>query len=215
MPVGSSAGMIGRWLGKWGDDCMPEESWFRAIVGGIVLLSGAVYLFHRLRNDSRSEKTPENVRFRWGRPVGALFLFGPVIWYVFAPESIDFARLPLPLIVREFCGVSAVGGLVLLHLSLQSLGKNTASTTSTTVGQELVTAGAYRWMRHPLYGSAFYLLVGCAFLSSNALLFIAAVLLFFSLRLVLIPEEERHLRREFGPAFEDYCRDKLPLFPKW
>lgn len=194
---------------------LEEEESFRGIVAGIVVLSAGIYIWHRLRIRSTPEQSAESAAFRWGRPMVAAVLFSPVILYVVYPQAVSFAQVELPPIVREFCGMAAVIGLGLLNMSLLELGKNLASTTRTTEGQELVTTGAYEWMRHPLYAAALYLLVGCAFLASNLLILVAAVVLFVLLRRFLIPEEECQLIQQFGQAYEAYRKRKLPLFPRW
>jgi protein-S-isoprenylcysteine O-methyltransferase Ste14 len=194
---------------------MTEEDSFRALVAGIVVLSAAVYAWHRARLPLAQEQQVEPAAFRWGRPIAAVILFSPVIVYVCYPSAVSFAQFSLPSLVREFCGMAAVLGLGLLNMALLDLGTNLAATTSTTLSQKLVTEGAFQWMRHPLYAAALYLLIGCAFLASNALMLAAAVVMFVLLRWFLIPEEERRLLAQFGEEYEAYRRKRLPLFPRW
>lgn len=77
----------------------------------------------------------------------------------------------------------------------------------------LVTTGAYRLCRNPLYAAFIVLFIpGIALLADNLLLLAisAAVFLVFKL---LIGQEERYLAAEFGEEFERYRRSVAQLIP--
>ncbi len=75
----------------------------------------------------------------------------------------------------------------------------------------LVVRGLYRWTRNPIYVGVTLVLLGeAALFGSWALLaYAAAVLGGFHLRVVLY--EEPVLRKQFGAAYDDYCR----RVPRW
>lgn len=72
----------------------------------------------------------------------------------------------------------------------------------------LVTDGLYRWVRHPLYTSAFLLLWAAPELSWNKLAFNLGVSAYLVIGSIY---EEQKLRDEFGSAYDDY-RQRTPAF---
>ena len=78
----------------------------------------------------------------------------------------------------------------------------------------LARQGPYRMTRNPLYFGSLLLALGFAIMSSNlgaaALLLIPSALIYP----VVIKEEEEHLRRHFGPEFEQF-RESVPCFIPW
>src|SRR5574340_372193 len=72
----------------------------------------------------------------------------------------------------------------------------------------LVTDGLYRWVRHPLYTSAFLLLWAAPELSWNKLAFNLGVSAYLVIGSIY---EEQKLRDEFGAAYDDY-RQRTPAF---
>jgi protein-S-isoprenylcysteine O-methyltransferase Ste14 len=72
------------------------------------------------------------------------------------------------------------------------------------VPQRLVVAGPYRYVRNPLYGGDFCLILGAAFLTHSwALVLVAALDL--ALLAFQLPLEERELRERFGVPYHRYC----------
>ncbi|HXX62837.1 MAG TPA: isoprenylcysteine carboxylmethyltransferase family protein [Bacteroidota bacterium] len=82
----------------------------------------------------------------------------------------------------------------------------------------LVVRGIYRFTRNPMYvGVVSALLAEALFFSQAALAFVA-LLCFMGFHLFVILYEEPHLRRVFGPQYEEYCRKVprwAPLLGKW
>lgn len=74
----------------------------------------------------------------------------------------------------------------------------------------LLTEGIYSRMRHPRYvqallGVAAYTLI-CNYLATYVLFFVVLAVI-----LLVVPIEERELRRRFGAEYEDYCA-RVPRF---
>lgn len=78
------------------------------------------------------------------------------------------------------------------------------------VPQRLVLEGPYRYVRNPLYGTDFLLIVGAALLTRNWGLVLLAALYLAQLGLQL-PLEERELRQRFGSQYRRYC-ELVPRF---
>ena len=96
---------------------------------------------------------------------------------------------------------------------LRTIGKNISETVLTRDGQELITSGPYRWIRHPLYTAGSFFLLGLSLLADSLpLLLISCV--GFSVFYGIINVEERELVRRFGENYQNYSRSTGRLFPR-
>lgn len=75
----------------------------------------------------------------------------------------------------------------------------------------MVTNGLYRWMRHPLYTSAFLLMWAAPTLSWNTLAFNLGVTAYLVIGSIF---EEQKLRDEFGSAYDEYRQRTPAFFPR-
>ena len=95
--------------------------------------------------------------------------------------------------------LTAVGSIFVLVWSLKSL-------PPATRGKDLVTTGAYRYVRHPLYASFLSCLdFGLAILLNNWIFIIWAVLLHVVWHWN-IRSEEKIMLQEFPIEYEKYCK---------
>jgi len=69
----------------------------------------------------------------------------------------------------------------------------------------LVTTGAYRWSRNPMYTGLALQYVGGALLVGSWWPLILWPLVVAVIRLAVIGPEERYLAMQFGPAYASYC----------
>jgi len=77
--------------------------------------------------------------------------------------------------------------------------------------KHLVTAGPYRRVRNPMYVAIMAILLGeAAYFGSRSLLVYAGVC-FIAFSLFVCFYEEPTLRRKFGAAYEEHCRE----VPRW
>ncbi|MDA8219963.1 MAG: isoprenylcysteine carboxylmethyltransferase family protein, partial [Dehalococcoidales bacterium] len=126
--------------------------------------------------------------------------------YLLSPRRLAWSSLPLPAWLRWMGG--ALGGLsmVLLLWTHRTLGSNFSDTLHTASAQNLVTAGPYRWVRHPMY-TAFFLMTTAFFLvSANWLagaLWIGGVAAVVANR---VRREEELMVERFGDGYRDYMR---------
>jgi protein-S-isoprenylcysteine O-methyltransferase Ste14 len=151
-----------------------------------------------------------------GRLTVALPLFGGVLAYLANPHWMSWSSLGLHPWAR-WTGV-ALGVLVVpsVHWVLKTLGANVSETVLTKQEHQLVTAGPYRWVRHPLYTAGIALFVSIAIIAANWFILLWAVVAAISLRLLVIPREEAHLVATFGDDYRKYrigTGALLPLVP--
>jgi protein-S-isoprenylcysteine O-methyltransferase Ste14 len=71
--------------------------------------------------------------------------------------------------------------------------------------EKLVVRGLYRYTRNPIYLGVFTVILGWALLFRAAALVIYALIVGTGFHLFVVLYEERHLRREFGSEYGEYC----------
>ena len=103
--------------------------------------------------------------------------------------------------------LTLVGTVLVVVWSLKSL-------PPATRGKELVTNGAYRYLRHPLYAAFLSCFnFGLAVLLNNWIYMIWAVLL-HGVWHWNIESEEKLMRQEFPKQYEDYCQITGRFIPR-
>ncbi len=81
-------------------------------------------------------------------------------------------------------------------------------------GRHLVTSGAFKFFRHPLYaGFLSFINFGLAFLMNNWIYVIWAILI-LPVWHIVIRREETLMEKEFGQAYLDYCQTTGRFFLK-
>jgi protein-S-isoprenylcysteine O-methyltransferase Ste14 len=103
--------------------------------------------------------------------------------------------------------------LMLLWRSHHALGRNFRPTLEVFNEQQLVTAGPYRVVRHPMYIAFLIMLASTGLISANWFIGIVGVLLIASITLVRIPQEEALLRDQFGAAYANYIQTTHAVAP--
>jgi protein-S-isoprenylcysteine O-methyltransferase Ste14 len=103
-----------------------------------------------------------------------------------------------------------VAALMLLSLYLftsaaRAMGANWSIVARMREGHELVTAGVFSHLRHPIYTAIGSFLVAMAIAFGHEYSLILALPLFAIGTGIRIHEEEKLLRGEFGAAYDDYA----------
>ena len=80
---------------------------------------------------------------------------------------------------------------------------------------ELVAVGPYRFVRNPMYVAGLVTLLGWILWSPSLSLILAFFLFIFATHLFVTLYEEPTLRKNFGAAYEDYCRQVPRWMPKF
>lgn len=142
--------------------------------------------------------------------VGGLLL-GPSEWFEGSPLREQFVpHTPLVYSVGLAC---CVAGATLAIVSRILLGRNWSATVDLKREHELVTAGPYALIRHPIYTGFLLLFLGNAIMVGDwrGLLAVAIVFASFWRKLRL---EERWLGDHFGSTYLDYRARTKALIPK-
>ncbi len=134
--------------------------------------------------------------------------------FMINPAWLSWSSLPFPFWVRWLGVAVALLGFTLLQWSHQALGRNWSDEPRLIEGQELVTGGPYRRIRHPIY-AAFLLILGSpTLISANWLLgglwiSMTAVDVVSRIRI----EEDLMLSR-FGDEYREYVRRTGRVLPR-
>jgi protein-S-isoprenylcysteine O-methyltransferase Ste14 len=162
---------------------------------------GSIQVDNRIGDEKPADRTPESGRVGlWDQ--GAAWALGQLVLLVlilFAPAQID----GLPVWPESLRSISIVAGLLagaagslLLFFSGAQLGSNLTIFPRPKADGSLTQSGAYRFVRHPMYGSVLLLALGWALLRASlpALILTLALGLFF----------DRKSRREEAWLVEKY-----------
>jgi len=104
----------------------------------------------------------------------------------------------------------AVAGLMLFSVLLffaaaRAMGANWSVVARMREGHELVTGGVFERLRHPIYVAMAAFLFALAIAFGHEANLIVTAPLFALGTWIRVREEEKLLRAEFGPAFDDYA----------
>ena len=110
-------------------------------------------------------------------------------------------------------GLTALG--VGLSISARlTLGTNWSGIVTLKKDHELIRRGLYRSIRHPIYTGILVAMIGTALIKGHlrGWLGFAIILATFYFK---ARREERFLRQEFGPGFDEHMRNTGMFLPKW
>jgi protein-S-isoprenylcysteine O-methyltransferase Ste14 len=144
----------------------------------------------------------KSARSRWGVFVQMLAFFSAG----FGGVHLGLPAMS-PLALAEAAAVTA---LMLLSLGLftsaaRTMGANWSIVARVREGHELVTAGVFAHLRHPIYTAMGSFLIAMAIAFGHEYGLILALPLFAIGTGIRVREEEKLLKAEFGPAYDDYA----------
>ena len=147
------------------------------------------------------------------RVVGFLLLLWLLALFAVDSPRLRFASIALPHPIRWagfLVGVSSVAFWTWAHLAL---GQFWSAQLKLRQKHQLITAGPYRWMRHPMYAALFVWLTCFAIVVSNWLFMLLALAAIANL-LARIPKEEDLMLRAFGSEYAAYMRQTGRFIPR-
>ncbi len=156
-------------------------------------------------------------REKWSEYAPHVILVFLGFWLLFGrPESwgwLNHRLLPnVPAVWVAGLAVTALGVGIGIWARL-SLGTNWSGLVTLKDGHELVRKGLYRWIRHPIYTGILMGMIGTAMIKGHLRGWLGLAIVFaafyFKAR-----REERFLREEFGPGFEEHSRQTGMFLPK-
>lgn len=187
----------------------------------LILLAGfaAVFpfgLYHRLKaraaGDTLDRRAEGLFILATLRPIALLRMLG-VVAFVIEPRWMDWSAIGLPTYVRWIGVPIGVSAAVLLIVVFRTLGPNITDTVVTRANHTLVTAGPYRWVRHPLYCVGALALAADSLVTGNWYLALTG-LLTITLLVIRTRTEEEKLIERFGDRYREYMARTGRFFPR-
>lgn len=144
--------------------------------------------------------------------LGIVFYAALIGWFVRDGRP-AWMYLPIDISIREAAALMFAPVLAFYTWSFRSLGTNYRGGVGLHETHELVTTGAYRLVRHPIYVSFIAIMILLLIMSSSWVLGTAGLLLVSTIAAGRIPVEERELSERFGERWQSYVRRTHSLFP--
>ena len=141
-------------------------------------------------------------------PRGAIISTILLLAAYFLEDHIGFSQIFTNNVIRySIFIVFSILGIALVVWSLISLPVKER-------GRSLVTTGAFKFFRHPLYAAfLIFLNVGFAFVLNNWV-YICWTVLMFPIWSLNIRSEEKLMKNTFGKEYEAYCSETWRFIPK-
>jgi len=137
-----------------------------------------------------------------------------LVVYVCCPQWVSFAHLDMPLYLRWGGSALGITGILVVAWADHHLGNNLSGIVQIKDEQTLVTAGPYRWVRHPIYTGGLLSCCGHFLLSANwcvgACCCGGAALLYVT----RISREEKMMLAKFGDDYRHYIERTGRLLPR-
>ncbi len=146
--------------------------------------------------------------FAW-ESILALILLNLDYWF-YEPFSLHQIISWLLLIVSSFLAIHGVQ--LLRRVGRPDSERNDPTLIGIEKTTELVTEGAYRYIRHPLYSSLLFLAWGAFFKKPSLVCVCLAVIATFFLTMTAKMEEAENVRF-FGAAYQEYMKQTRMFIP--
>ena len=161
--------------------------------------------------------TDERERFHHSRELllTVLFTFTLIGCFVsYFSQETPIYPMQYPFWITYLGGCIALFGNALLLWVHHCLGKNFSPHLEIRSDHNLIQHGPYQYIRHPMYTSGYFFLIGCGLISQDALLLFPPILTFTILLIFRLRDEETMLLEQFGEEWETYSKKTAKILPK-
>ena len=174
---------------------------------------------HRLRvSRYRKDKKIQESRIDKGESVlltiGFIGMWLVPLIYIFS-SWIDWADYSLPWEagwIGTFLFICVIGIIWKAHADL---GKNWSPSLEINEGQQLVTTGIYRYIRHPIYLAVWLQTLAQCLLLQNWIAGWTGIATFLPVYVIRVPREEKMLLDLFGNRYKTYMKKTGRILPSW
>ena len=172
------------------------------MAGGLLFFASLAWTRVGMHRTEGSAPTKRSGLSRWGILIQML---------AFAAVGFGGILLALPATSPLALGeAAAVAALMLLAVGLftsaaRAMGANWSIVARMREGHELVTAGVFAHLRHPIYTAMGTFLIAMAIAFGHEFGLLVALPLFAVGTFIRVREEEKLLRGEFGAAYDVYA----------
>jgi protein-S-isoprenylcysteine O-methyltransferase Ste14 len=163
-----------------------------------------VFPFFLVRR-KRTEANRIDKRARWGIAI-------TVVGYALLWQGKFWLRPLRPWQIALSILFFVIAGLI-SWTATRALGRQWRLDAGLSADHELVMAGPYRFVRHPIYASMFCMLLGTGFLMTPWWLFVPAIILFVIGTEIRVRIEDRLLATHFGDRHAEYRHSVSAYIP--
>lgn len=192
-----------------GPDAIEEAALF-----GLTFLWFLFGLIFFLGRHSAAPKTKTTARSNTSRIGITMQMIAYAIVYTFErPYFTPIVPMSkrLESLVLFLASAIGVASILLCYTAMRVLGKQWSLVARIVAGHELIQQGPFSLVRNPIYLAMFGLLLQAGIVVSIWQGILPAIVLFLIGTWIRIREEEKVLRQQFGPAFDEYAR-RVPAF---
>jgi protein-S-isoprenylcysteine O-methyltransferase len=193
---------------------MYTASWFSSPVQGSLFI-GSFYVWfwiELVNNLVIGRHRAGGRRQDRGSVWGILIMIYAAIGLIFVTRGLGLGVLPHAL---QWVGLALVwAGMLVREWAILSLGRAFTAMVEVNPGQELVTSGPYRRVRHPAYTGSMLTLAGFGLAAGSwvgALLAVVIAVAGYSYR---VRVEERAMLEAFGEEYREYMRRSGRFLPR-
>ena len=183
-----------------------------AVIGTVYAAIRIYYTGLAMRSDRNFFRPRRDLRQLAFGTLGFLII-APLVLYIFVPEQLAWAALPLPIGWRWFgVGLGLLGILLLLWVHY-TLGNNFAVPAVVKERQTLVTVGPYRWVRHPMYTVLFLIALVYFLISANWFIGLVWMGWIVGTVALMVRDEEAAMIGKFGDEYQIYMQRTRRFLP--
>jgi protein-S-isoprenylcysteine O-methyltransferase Ste14 len=192
------------------------EIQFRIATGVLLALLFTIRIYHHrlaLRTGGSVEEFESRANLGV-RLAAALLLFGTLGAWLAGADWIHRASFPLPAWLRwlgALIGFIGLAGLFQVH---RTLGRNFSGNLHLRADHELVVAGPYQYVRHPMYTTFYFILTAIALLTANWLLGAGGIIALTGVMLSRVKHEEEVMLLRFGDQYRQYMARTGRFLPR-
>jgi protein-S-isoprenylcysteine O-methyltransferase Ste14 len=121
---------------------------------------------------------------------------------------------PWDLVVAIAVPVLLIGSVLTVRAAVATLGKQWSLGARVVAEHDLITAGPYGLMRHPIYTGMFGMLLAVGLTLSRSAALLIGIVVFWLGTAIRIRSEEKLLRATFGQAYDAYAA-RVPAVLPW
>lgn len=144
----------------------------------------------------------------------ALVHFGGILAYLTNPSLLRWSAFEAGEVVRWIGIVLSCFGMAGEIWAAVSLGASYSPTLRIADERVVVTAGPYRWIRHPLYAFWLPVMLGWGFAACNWFIVVSGSVLIFVLAVIRVPQEETMMLKGFGESYREYMARTGRFLPR-
>lgn len=134
--------------------------------------------------------------------------------FLVRPRGWRWAYFPAPAPLRWLGVAGSIGGQLLLWASHHHLAANFSGVVGLRDEQQLVEAGPYRRVRHPIYTAYLVNYVSGGLVAGSWVLAFIPAALYGVMVAIRMPQEERLLQETFGERYAAYLARTSRLLPR-